>query len=78
MKVGGSLDAVNVKSYNTGDLNLGIPKTEMKLSAALRNTTYNRFFWQRSGMFTFAKIQLNYAFRTLVGQNYTAMVKKTR
>ncbi len=78
VKVGGSLDAVNVKSYNTGDLNLGIPKAEMKLTAALRNTTYNRFFWQRSAMFTFAKIQPNYAFRTLVGQNYTAKLKKLK
>ncbi len=76
VKVGGSLDAINVKSYNTGDLNLSIPKTEMKLTAALRNTMYNRFFWQRSGMFTFAKIQLNYPFRTLVGQNYTAKIKR--
>lgn len=76
VKVGGALDSTNIKSYYTGNLNLAIPKNEMKLTAALRNMKYGKFFWQYSAMFTFSRIQLNYAFRTLVGQDYTASIKK--
>ncbi len=76
VKVGSALDAVNIKSYTTGDLGLSIPRDEMKLTAALRNMTYGKYFWQKSGMFNFSKIQLNYAFRTLIGQDYADSIKK--
>jgi hypothetical protein len=76
VKVGGALDSLNMKSTYTGEPNLGIPSAEIKNTAALRNVKYGIFFWQRSGMFTFSKVQLNYAFRTLVGQKYTASIKK--
>ena len=76
VKVGSALDAVNIKSYTTGDLGLSIPRGEMKLTATLRNMTYGKYFWQKSGMFNFSKIQLNYAFRTLIGQEYANTIKK--
>ncbi|MFT4143304.1 MAG: DUF5704 domain-containing protein [Mobilitalea sp.] len=75
VKVGSALDSVNIKSYTTGDLGLAIPRDEMQLTAALRGMKYGKYFWQKSGMFTFSKVQLNYAFRTLIGQEYAANIK---
>lgn len=74
VKVGGTLDSTNIKSFHTGDLNLSIPRDELVLTAALRNMKYEKFFWQQSAMFTFSRIQLNYTFRTLVGQDYADSV----
>jgi hypothetical protein len=76
VKVGSARDKTNIKSYYTGDLNLSIPRDEMKRTAALRGQTYGDYFWQYSAMFTFEKIWLNYAFRTLVGQEYAKAIKK--
>jgi len=76
VKVGGATDSLNIKATHTGDPNLGIPQSEMKATAALRNVKYGKLFWQQSGMFTFSKIQLGHAFRMLVGQDYTASIKK--
>jgi hypothetical protein len=76
VKVGSALDSVNIKSYTTGDLGLSIPRDEMKVTAALRGMKYGKYFWQKSGMFHFSKIQLNYAFRTLIGQEYVDNIKK--
>jgi hypothetical protein len=76
VKVGGNIDKTNIKSYYTGDLNLGIPVSEMKATATSRNEKYGNFLWRNSPMFTFSKIWLNYAFRTLVGQNYSESIKK--
>lgn len=76
VKVGGNTDKTNIKAYNTGDLKLGIPPSEMKLTSALRNQRYGEFYWQNSPMYTFAKIQLNNSFRTFIGQKYKDNIKK--
>jgi len=75
VKVGGALDQTNIKKVMTGDLNLGIPTTELKQTAALRGIRYGDFIANRDVMFNFSDIRLNDAFRTYVGQDYTAEVK---
>jgi len=75
VKVGGALDQTNIKKVMTGDLNLGIPTTELSQTAALRGIRYGDFIANREVMFNFSDIRLNYAFRTYVGQDYAAKVK---
>ncbi len=76
VKVGSALDQINIKSYRIGDLNLGIPITELKNTAALRNIRYQDMIWQYEPMFSFEKIWLGSAFRTYVGQDYANSIKR--
>ena len=75
VKAGSALDQINLKSFRTGDLYLGIPKSEQKQTAALLNQTFSQFTWQYSPMFNFSDIRLNSAFRTFVNQGYLYTVK---
>ncbi|MGB4658057.1 MAG: hypothetical protein WBI07_02615, partial [Mobilitalea sp.] len=75
VKVGGALDAANLKYCETGDAGLGIPLAEMIRTAGLRGVTYSSFLCQRAPMFTFAEIRLHAGFRTYVNDAYLAEVK---
>ncbi|MDF2539255.1 MAG: putative secreted protein [Herbinix sp.] len=75
VKVGSALDQINLKSVRTGDLYLGIPENELKLTAVLRNQSLSQFAAQFSPMFYFSQIRLNWAFRTFTNQNYTNTIK---
>lgn len=74
VKVGSSLDLINLKQIRTGDVSLGIPKTELKNTALLKNTSYKKFVAQVEAMFSFSNIKLNSAFRTYVNQDYSKSI----
>ncbi|HWT26561.1 MAG TPA: DUF5704 domain-containing protein [Mobilitalea sp.] len=75
VKVGGSTDLTNLKSFTTGDLHLSIPEKEMRLTAKLRKTPYEDFIFHRDAMFGFSQIRLNSTFRTYVNEDYTEKIK---
>lgn len=74
VKVGSSLDLINLKQIRTGDVYLGIPKAELKNTASLKNTTYKKFVSQVEAMYSFGNIKLNHAFRTFVNQTYSKSI----
>ena len=74
VKVGSSLDLINLKQIRTGDVYLGIPKAELKNTALLKHTTYKKFISQVETMFTFGNIKLSSAFRTFVNQDYSKSI----
>jgi hypothetical protein len=75
VKVGSSLDQTNLKTVRTGDLYLGIPEAELRQTAALRGMTYSKFTAQKSAMFNFSELRLNWAFRTYINNSYLNTVK---
>ncbi|MBH1940646.1 hypothetical protein I5677_07070 [Mobilitalea sibirica] len=75
VKMGSSLDKINMKTTSTGDIYLGIPEDELRQTAALRNTNFGKHIAKRAPMFTFTDIRLNYAFRTYVNDTYMNTVK---
>ncbi|MBH1942527.1 hypothetical protein I5677_16665 [Mobilitalea sibirica] len=75
VKMNSALDKINMKYQQTGSPYLGIPENEMKLTAALRNTSYGRYLAQRSPMYTFKDIRLNAPFRTYANESYAAEIK---
>lgn len=75
VRVGSSLDQINLKKHQTGDLYLGIPEVEMKQTAALRGITYNQFIYKYEAMFNFSDIRLHWAFRTYTNNAYLNRVK---
>lgn len=70
VKVGESLDAINLKQYRIGDPYLAIPENELQATAKLRNETYLHLSSSQEAMFSFGEIRLNSAFRTFVNQEY--------
>lgn len=72
VKVGGALDAVNMKQVTVGDRYLSIPTAELQITAALRNTPYAKLLSVIAPMFTFYDIRLNANFRTYCNTGYTA------
>ncbi len=75
IKVGSSLDQVNLKTISTGDIHLGIPVTELKQTARLRGEKYGAFIGQYAPMFNFSYIRLGNSFRTYVNNAYLNEIK---
>lgn len=75
VKVGSKLDQINLKSYCTGDLYLGIPKAELLQTATLRGMSFQKLVSKYEAMFNFSSIRLNYAFRTYVNNAYLSNMK---
>ncbi len=74
VKVGSSLDQINLKTVRTGDIYMGIPEAELKQTAKLRGMTFEQFTAKSSPMFNFSEIRLNWAFRTYINNSYTNIV----
>ena len=75
VKIGSSLDQINLKTYSTGDIHLGIPVTELKQTAKLRGEKYGTFIDQYAPMFNFSYIRLNNPFRTYTNNAYLNKIK---
>lgn len=75
VKVGSKLDQTNIKSYRTGDINHGIPESELRQTADILKVRYGDFIWNTEEMFTFSNICLRDAFRTFIGNEYANIVK---
>ena len=59
----------------TGNRYLGIPITELRATAALRNTTYTKWKQQYTDLFCIAQVLLTSPFRTYTNQTYAKRVE---
>lgn len=71
VKMGNSLDRINMKTMEAGSPYTGIPRSEMKDTAALLNQKYSSFLTRIEGIFTFKDIRIPTAFRTFINRQYT-------
>lgn len=67
VKMGGSLDLKNKKSFYTGDEYLSIPEKELKQTAYYQGVPLKKWKAQKKNIFTFKNIMIPPSLRTFVG-----------
>ncbi len=71
VKVGGAIDATNLKSMSAGDVYTSIPLTELSEKARLEGKTPEEIKAASAKIYTFSNIMISEKLRTYIGQNYT-------
>lgn len=71
VKMGNSLDQINMKTMEVGSPYTGIPKDEIKDTISIINKKYTTFITRIEGIFTFKDIRIPTAFRTFINRDYT-------
>ncbi len=69
VKVGDSLDSINMKFQEVGSPYTGIPIRELENTARLSQINYQDLIGRREGIFTFGHIQISSSFRTFPNEN---------
>lgn len=75
IKSGEALDLTNVVAYRAGDRKLGIPETELSITAKIRNILLGKWEWQYANLvFGTFKVHMSASFRTYRGGCYAEQV----
>lgn len=74
VRVGGTVDALNVKHAVTGSPELAIPDSELIDTAAIRDVTMPSLMSQRGGMYTYGGIVSGNQFKTFSNGSYAALM----
>ena len=75
VKMGGSLDLTNIKSYKCGDQYLGIPNKQLELMAGIKNIVLGKYLWSMTDLFTYTNIRIRSPLMTYVNTDYLQRLK---
>lgn len=74
VKVGSTLDKINVKTMEAGSPHVGIPSKELKETATIMKITYSKILHSLDSLFTFHEIKIPMTFRTFINREYTSLI----